>query len=653
MKLIQRITILLTTLVLTVATFLSGQANLSAFNFYKARASSVNQFDLSYVIDDLKDSFIGNSNFSFDNYSYSQSKKTEVISVLEYGYSSNYSKCNNYGLYLYIYNPQNIKYSYRSELNTVSMRVANKGKYNKYKLRYLNHSIDSNNDNLFIKYKIDLTSTDIDIMLLNLSADKRIYEISDLELFNITENDVDLIGFSKTIKYTGYMQGLSELNSVDSTLNCTYDHLTPVEFEVFPTAYNIDSKNENNTRDSLHSVYFRVDNDYLNKYGMLSEISARYKSALLAPGLVVGYQEVYDAIEPFLGKEMGEKTHNSELDYCILDYTRVPNAISSIPSAFYIVNFIYNYLYSFNLKTLTYNDYSYVIDPLYLMFYSGAIKDSSDSYNVPSVDLKSKIEELSTISTGYKIDDKYLKNLFSKYDETFTYVNYSSTDTLKITTSTIKEVFNLLGISIGKYEYLDNDVLALYPVSDKDFESNDINSICDKLLIDIADYDNFKNCYELAKANNETLYLFRYRVSEFASKEVTIYKRNDSVVDTWDSVGTNAYIFQRYVDLGFDVISLTFSDNDCSIIMPVMSKPVDNFGNISSPLDTSSDDEGYWKLIIAFILGLALLIIAWPVVSPVIGFVFKGVFVGVGYIFKATFIVITSPFKLFKKRRRK
>ena len=70
MKLLKRITILLTTLVLTLVMFLDGQANLSVFNLYNARADEI-QINKGVVINELKNSsYFRENDYSIDFFIY-------------------------------------------------------------------------------------------------------------------------------------------------------------------------------------------------------------------------------------------------------------------------------------------------------------------------------------------------------------------------------------------------------------------------------------------------------------------------------------------------------------------------------------------------------------------------------------------------------
>lgn len=57
-----------------------------------------------------------------------------------------------------------------------------------------------------------------------------------------------------------------------------------------------------NTQDSLHSVYFAVPNEYIKKYGAMTAVHAEWLNAVLAPALVTGNGNVYNAVKEYLGE---------------------------------------------------------------------------------------------------------------------------------------------------------------------------------------------------------------------------------------------------------------------------------------------------------------------------------------------------------------
>ena len=78
------------------------------------------KFDKTDVLQDLR-SVVG---FNILDYPYSGESKMEIISFVEYCYSYNANMRENYGLYLYLYNPMGKNLDTNSEANTIQMATA-------------------------------------------------------------------------------------------------------------------------------------------------------------------------------------------------------------------------------------------------------------------------------------------------------------------------------------------------------------------------------------------------------------------------------------------------------------------------------------------------------------------------------------------------
>ena len=70
-----------------------------------AYADSELEFDKSYVLDDLEGSAVDGVPFNVADYPYSVNRDVEMLSFVEYCYSPYDNLRENYGLYIYLYNP--------------------------------------------------------------------------------------------------------------------------------------------------------------------------------------------------------------------------------------------------------------------------------------------------------------------------------------------------------------------------------------------------------------------------------------------------------------------------------------------------------------------------------------------------------------------
>lgn len=108
-KQILKISRIIATFLLSVISLFCGQASLFAFPVFADSANVQEAFENINVLDDLK----SDKNFNLLEYPYYKGSTPEmyVINVVEFCYSFRKDKSDDYGLYLYVYNPngQNIK----------------------------------------------------------------------------------------------------------------------------------------------------------------------------------------------------------------------------------------------------------------------------------------------------------------------------------------------------------------------------------------------------------------------------------------------------------------------------------------------------------------------------------------------------------------
>ena len=65
-------------------------------------------FDETYVMDDLEGMTINGKPFDIADYSFDESRNTGVLLFTEYCYSFYSNRQGNYGLYVYVWNPQGL-----------------------------------------------------------------------------------------------------------------------------------------------------------------------------------------------------------------------------------------------------------------------------------------------------------------------------------------------------------------------------------------------------------------------------------------------------------------------------------------------------------------------------------------------------------------
>ena len=614
-----------------------------------AKASTVLTYEQTNVMDDLKESTIDGEEFSLTKYSFNAFKDTEVLSFVEYCYSFYRNLQDNYGLYVYVYNPKGLNFDVNNELNTVQLAygASTSTNYHKYPLKFLNCSTETNYERLFYKFKVVLTGEQEKEILETLNSSERIYRVSGVELVQIGKTNATEFSVGTTYHYSGYAAGYGSNADAENTLKCDSEQAEVLTLNVHSTTYRPSGTNGKNnyTQDSLHSVYFAVPNDVIQRYGAMTAVHAMWKNAVLAPSLVTGNESAYDAILPYVGKDMS--THNEDLNYMYLGAHRMTTATG--------MGSITNHSYGYAFNRLGFWPGNWTIDEyygddvktLYALYYAGNGTDSADDYTVSSEDILSKLKASKTKYGTPLVNDKYSACMFESYDSEFTEVNIEADETFSLTSEKISKswwdkLWNLKGdVSTTTFDGIE----AIHAVTENDFAGTE-EEVCKRLYISKADYTDFKKYYEENKALCTT-YLFRYQTSDYISQEATLLKEGKLLwQETWEEVDSNAFFFQQTVNLDFDIIDVTFSNGSVDTVIPVVSDPIDIVPDATPPVYTQSDKEPAWlkwlKIAIVVIFVVVIVIIGWPLLQPFF------VMIGQGIAW-----LITAPFKAIGKAIRK
>ncbi len=572
------------------------------------------KFERQNVLDDLNGATVNGEKFELMNYPYNASGTPQILSFIEFCYGATPEKQVDYGLYIYVYNPSKIAFNLKSTNNRLQMRTGGNSSAsfsNGYKLKFLN----SDDNGLFLKFKVDLTSIQKSGILNRVQSSERVYEVSGFEL--MIEKNIEEYSVGITYKYSGYVKGYAPLSSQDGTLNCISDGgMLTLSPQVRSTAYRPEGTNGSPFKqDTLHSVYFSIPNKILEKYGEMTKVHAKWLNAYTAPIFVTGNKGYYDKFFEQIGKEAGGK------------YAFHTNSDGIYIGGHYFANYSHGYNFSGNKVA---NE----ISKLHYVFY--AENGNADNYTVPAEELvgdKSKGVKgwFETYTENYssdnvtlvderfdsvlfeKVDDKYTEKTISESDEDFklTGIKYSSKSLWQ----------KIYGLS-AEIEYTNEySISPMQKVTLEDISSiDDKTAFCNQFYIHETDYDKFCEYVNDADKRNETVYLFRYMQSEYFSAEQAEgeYKEgfisNGIGIPYWGTYfateDTNAFICQTWVQLGFNIIDITFKLNDVETVIPVVMSPIDIAPPLDHPVITTPDFE-FWRYGVGIMAGLlGVLIIA-------------------------------------------
>lgn len=640
-----RFTISFIILFIVFAVALTGSISPSAV----AYAATDLNIDSTNVLDDLNGSTIGGKEFNLADYPYDENSKTQVISFSEYCYSYYSKNQGNYGLYVYVYNPQGKAFDERTERNKIQFSADNGKSYDKYVLQFLNYSHDADCEGLFYKFKVVFTNEQRKAVLNALDSEKRVYKISGIELSsggNVVEYPV-----VQTYEYTGFAEGYGAFEGSADSLSCKVDGLSLyLTLDVHSTYYRPSGTNGGAyAQDTLHSVYFSVPNKLIEEYGEMTAVHATWLNARTSPIFVTGDETVYSAVRAYLGQYVDggsyhllkDENKNNDLQYSLIASKFIESADwnnASYGSSWLSYNANRRYTNSdVDLYTLA---YCFLAD-----------NGNADDYTLPAEALvgnknegiKGWFEEYSAQYGGDLINDRFSSALFSEVAETFTDVTITADDTFKLTDEQISQSwwqqFVGGGYNVtGTTEYL---ISAIKQVGADDFKST-VYDTCEGLYIDESDYEEFKAFYDEATESNETVYLFRYAQTEYVNHEVAVYTKGDdgAIIKGfgYDYVNTNAYFAEMWVQLDFDIIDVTMTKNGVNTVIPVVMSPVDLAADATPPVITNEDGAAWWAyliIILAEILGLLLLSLllcnicklpGWVMLIPVVVVVVLDIF---------------------------
>ena len=613
---------------------MGGQGFLSAF----AATDVQTAYENTNVLDNLDGATIGGKTFDIADYPHNDEGRPQVISFVEFCYSYYADKQGDFGLYVYVYNPQDIAFDMATDRNKIQLTYGNKQSYSKYTLDFLNYSEKAGHEGRFYKFKVRLSDSERQDILDTVNDDGRVYKVSGIELSY--KGDVTEYPCGQTYTYSGYAEGYGSELATGDTLTCTVDGFDKyLTLDVHSTYYRPEGSNgSENKQDTLHSVYFAVPNEIIREYGVMTAVHATWLNAYTSPIFVTGNEELYNGFMELVGKESPET-----------DYAFHTNESGRYWGGFYFVDYSHGYNYS--------NAVENVLTKLNYAFY--AENGDADSYVLPAEKLlgdsesgkKGWLETYTENFGGELVNDKYSAALFEKVDAAFTDKTITSDDTFSLTSVTTSQNLwqKIWGTSTSYTNTYTMSAIQDVALDDMDNALNE-KAFCDEFFVAEGDFDELYSYVKKAAAKDETVYLFRYYQSEYFAVELSegMYETGfytQIVGDMsmpaygrhYEHEDTNAYLCQMWVQLDFDIIDLTFTKDNVDTIIPVVMSPMDIAADGTPPLVTTKDGLSWWQILLAV---LALILIIWllfkfaPAIVYAVGKVIALPFKAIGALFK-------------------
>lgn len=624
-----------TFLLLLCTVMTSGWGTLTPTISASAITVTENEFDNTKVEEDLSD-------LDLSAYPKDKNKAPALIEggFVEYCYTDNVFKKSNYGLYLYVYNPDQTEYSVRGGANVVNMAISydengNPNEYSNKALKYLGKSTGEY-ENLFYKFKLEDVSDIFPIVTdYNKQFNERRYDISGIQLYEKGSSNAKEYGVSYTYRYSGYSKGYDEESEEISTLKCNGEKLETVQLKVKHTFYRSQTSALGaGHQNQLDTVYFAVPNRLLAEYGKLQRIKAEWYEYKTKEIVVTSNTDFYNAANPYIGVKIGGEANSTgqyEYDEDI-PYSLGINAGDAGGGA-YMAKWGWNLgtgyfhpacnvlYYLFHVNDISnYDPYADITEIGGVT--SNALYDWIKNYDKSYENGKLPIKD-GSISADLFEDDidesRKIDNKHGKIQKGYSYYDFDADVDLQTLTSwsDTKPSFwdNWLNFGLGAAftggpEEESKTVAPIQILKNEDISGTD-SEISERLLVNYSDVARLKTFYNKAEAEGNAVVLFRFATSDYYAEAADIIELNKGLLWSDKHTEGQVYIARESVFFDFDIIQLTFNKNGEQTIIAAVSDPIDIVNAITPPVQTS-EDNNWWKTLFGVVMIVLLIVwIAW------------------------------------------
>ena len=519
----------------------------------------------------------------------SSSGGLQLVYFGEVGYKE--SGNGDYGIYFYIYNPEETEFSVKTGDNTVSMGISfnSAGEPDVFANLSLTF-IDRTEDHRFYKYRL----TDAERMYeyangYSLHRGCRRYDVAGMQLLSYKAALPQDYATPATFTYTGFAKGCGPDIFAESTLQCTRTERKVITFDgIQQTYYRYPQDTENFAE--IKTVYFSIPNEVLDYYGGIYSIQAEYYEYDLQPVAVVQSDEVYNEFSPHIGESI---PIDNDFDYC---FYVIEDESGSGTVTVTEVDWYYGHWSGAQMLSGAYKD-----KLIYLFNAPCDVDDYTISRNALLTAMEDYTKKFGSGNAYGGFNDDLFMPESSGYTGK-TYIDISGDD-----------LFDLEGFDAGNvlenwlysiFQGYDNppieNIEPIHPVSEGDLIRGDLSN---ELYIAPQDEEEFINyCMEQMK-QNKTVYMFRYKVDDYVDKESRVKYTGGLSLFPLDEKASARYVT---VDLGFDIISLGFQTDKGLMIVPVVSDPINVVPDLQPGKEILDNTNGVSWMTIACILTVSV-----------------------------------------------
>ncbi len=646
--------------------------------------SSSPDYSKTNVLDDLRHCTINGKPFNIADFPYDENKDIQVISFVEYCYSYKANQRDNYGLYVYVYNPKGLDLSKSQNFNKIQMAISFNGEgkpndYYKFPLEFCSRVENGDYKNLFYKFKVVDKEVNGTHFADRVNSNERKYYVSGIELATYTSDNATDYPVGGTYVFTGYAKGYGPDPLASSTLDCDIEFLETISLNVKHTFYrSMTSALGAGHQNQLDTVYFSVPKKYIDTYGKLQRIKAEWYEYKTKEIVVTSNSDFANEVRKLLGVYAEEskdwydiipQRERLDSDYGLMvDWTMQEANLA---------------LWGWNVGEI----FQVTQDPCPALYYLfevdniGEYDPYADLKDIGGVQSNALYEWIKTYNKSYKFgtlpikegnisadlfesdidESRKLDSIYGKIQNGYSYYDFDADVDLQVLNSWSSTSpsfwdnwmnFGLGAAFSGGPNEESKTVAPIYILKESDLAGDD-KEIAERLLVNIEDVDDikaeYKNAKTLVSVTDEEceVVLFRFATSDYYSKPATILIDNGGFLWSDKTINDEAYVAQESVFFDFDIIQLTFQRDGVYTVIPVVSSPIDIVNDITPPTDHSED--AWWKILIAILILILLVYLLWPVLPQVISLIIS--------IFRWIIKIILYPFKLigkaFKKSRDK
>ncbi len=591
-----------------------------------ASAASAKSLDDTSVEEDFR-----TSGFDVTGYRMNLNGSADVVNFMEYCYSDKNSLESLYGLYLYVYNPTCRPVETLSSFHKANMAV----EYDvdgeilsceNVSIVYVNHT----SDGLFYKFKV-LDSSRFLTLAHNYAykfIGQRRYDVAGIQIDYADQGLAEDFDVSKSYIWTGYAAGCGVNDN--NTLSCKVTGLDTLNINVHTSTWR---SSELLTNEAVTTAYFSIPQKYKEDYLKLQKIKAEwyeYKTDyIFATTDEEGFSEIYDWIGKESTDELRWRIFFEEL------YTITPGLLPDITTYF---GSCYNLQEddSFPWGVAVLDEYGTLVYQLDWLF--KIPEGEQDDYRISSERMKSYMNWYTSQHPEQdRVIGRYSKELF---------VDDIDEDRKKFLTeegATAGHCLYEFDVDDDKFDLrydvegvfwkwlfgqdtVDTRTYMPFVLLDESIKDMTVAEFEEEYIVSDWNTDSdsgsvYEDCIAMLDAGTVPV-LFRFARTD--------YYNSPCRVDDVDGSGLSpedGYVSQETVFLNFDVISLSFLNNDGETltVVPVVSNPIDVIAGLELMEDVNLNKDSliefpefdYTALLIVGIL-IGVVIIFFPKVFDAI-----------------------------------